>query len=237
MIAYAAIDIRDGRVVQLIGGRPERERLSLPDPVAVAAGFTAAGFKALHLVDLDAALGEGSNRPLIEAVIGSTEIPVQVGGGIRNRAAVAAWLEVGAARVIVGTRAVTDPSWLAEVAAEHPERIVVAADVDGEQVVSHGWTRSTGLPVGDFLGRLTGLPIGGLLVTDVSREGRLEGVDARLFQRLAMSTALPVVAAGGVSSIDDLRQLEAAGARGAVVGTALYTGGVDPVATAKEFNS
>lgn len=237
MIAYAAIDLRAGRAVQLIGGRPERERLSLPDPAGVAGRLAGVGFRALHVVDLDGALGSGSNRDAMLRILAAVNIPVQIGGGIRRGADVAAWLEAGAARVVVGTRAVADPGWLAALAASFAGRVVVAADVRGDRVVSHGWTHRTDLRITDLLDRVQGLPLAGLLVTDVSREGRLAGVDIARFRRLAALTSLPLIAAGGIRSLNDLRELAAAGIAGAVVGTALYTGDVDPVAVAREFAS
>ena len=238
MIAYAAIDLREGRVVQLIGGRPEQERLRLADdPVAVALRFASLGFRALHVVDLDGALDSGSNRNEARRILAAVDIPVQIGGGIRTDQDIDAWLDAGAARVIVGTRAVSDPDWMAAAAARHPGRLVVAADLRDETVVSHGWRRDTGVPVADFLQRLIRLPLAGLLVTDVGREGSLSGIDAALFGRVAAATPVPVIAAGGVGSIQDLRNLAAAGIPAAVVGTALYTGAVDPGAVAEEFQS
>jgi len=226
MIIYAAIDLRAGRVVQLVGGRPDQERLSLPDPVAVARDFIARGFASLHVVDLDGALGEGSNADHIAAIIEAVEIPVQVGGGVRNREALTGWLAAGADKVIVGTRAIEDPEWLAGVAQEFPDRLLVAADVRDEEIVTHGWTRNSGLPVNSFLDRVAELPLAGLLVTDVGREGRLAGIDTTLFASLATRSALPIVAAGGVGTLRDLQRLDGTGVAGAVVGTALYTGAI-----------
>jgi phosphoribosylformimino-5-aminoimidazole carboxamide ribotide isomerase len=236
VIAYAAIDLRGGRVVQLIGGLPERERLSLPDPVAVARRFAEQGFGALHVVDLDAAFQHGSNAAQVEAIIDAVDVPVQVGGGVRDDGSLQRWLDAGAARVIVGTRAINDPDWLAAAARRHPERLVVAADLRDDVIVTHGWTRSSGLPLGDFLAGAGTLPLAGLLVTDVGREGRLEGVDGALFARLAAATRLPVIAAGGIGSLQDLYDLAGAGVAGAVIGTALYTGAVEPRLAAQEFN-
>jgi phosphoribosylformimino-5-aminoimidazole carboxamide ribotide isomerase len=235
MIVYPAVDLRHGRVVQLIGGRPEAERLSLDDPVAVAEGFVAAGFRHLHLVDLDAALGEGSNLTEVEAIVEKVTVPVQVGGGIRDKDMMAAILAIGAARVIVGTRAITDSEWLAEVSRDHPQQVVVAADVRNEEIVTHGWQSRSGIVAGEFLARVSELPLGGLLITDVNREGSLGGINVDLFARLNGATDLPIIAAGGVGSMQDLRSLDSAGIAGAVIGTALYTGAVEPGVVAKEF--
>lgn len=235
MIVYPAVDLREGRVVQWIGGRPDRERLSLPDPVAVARGFQDAGFRALHLVDLDAALGYGSNHRQVREVIDATSVPVQVGGGIRGRAAIDAWLAAGASRVIIGTRAVSDSDWLRETSASFPDRILVAADVRDGEVVTHGWRRGSGHTVEAFLAAVDDLALAGLLVTDVGREGSLAGIDTALFADLVACTTLPIIAAGGIGNIQDLRALATVGVAGAVVGTALYTGDIDPSAAAQEF--
>lgn len=235
MIVYPAIDLRGGRVVQLIGGRPERERVSLSDPMAVARRFAEQGFRALHVVDLDGALQEGGNAPVIRSIIGTVDIPVQVGGGVRSDETLRRWLAAGATRVIAGTRAIEDRAWLEGAARRFPGRLVVAADVRDETIVTHGWKRSSGLPLADFLVAVDALPLAALLVTDVRREGRLVGVDAALFGALASTSRAPIIAAGGIRSLQDLRALDAAGIAGAVVGTALYTGAIDPGAVTEEF--
>jgi phosphoribosylformimino-5-aminoimidazole carboxamide ribotide isomerase len=235
MIVYAAIDLRHGRVVQLVGGRPEHERVSLPDPKAVARRFVSAGFVALHVVDLDGALQQGSNAGDVEGIIGAVDVPVQVGGGVRDEEGVRRWLEAGAARVMVGTRAVTDPQWLRRVSTLFPSRLLVAADVRDDVIVTHGWTRSSGLSTRDFFVRASDHPLAGLLVTDVGREGSLSGIDSGLFARLVDLTDLPIIAAGGIGTLQDLHDLDAAGIAGAVVGTALYTGAIDFRAVTREF--
>ena len=236
MIAYPAVDLRGGRVVQLVGGRPEDERVSLPDPVAVARRWVADGFRALHVVDLDAALGSGSNRDAIFAILEQVDVPVQVGGGVRDDESADTLLKAGAARVIVGTRAVEDHAWLETLAARWPGRIVVAADIRDGIVVTRGWTEGTGLEATNFLERLDPLPLGGILVTDVSREGRMQGADADRFAALAAATRHPLLASGGIRDIHDLHELARRGVAGAVLGMALYTGALDPRATATEFS-
>ena len=169
MIAYAAIDLRGGRVVQLVGGRVDDERVSLADPVSVANGWVGAGFRALHVVDLDAALGSGSNRGHIEAIIRGVAVPVHVGGGLRDDDAVADMLDAGAARVIVGTRAIEDSSWRRAIAERHPGRVIVAADVRDGAIVTRGWQMATSLDSETFIRELDADAIAGVLVTDVSR--------------------------------------------------------------------
>jgi phosphoribosylformimino-5-aminoimidazole carboxamide ribotide isomerase len=235
VIAYAAVDLKGGAVVQLVGGRPEEERVRLPDPAAVALRWQETGFAALHVVDLDAALGSGSNMPAIDAVLAAVDVPVQVGGGVRDEGRVAELLAAGAARVVVGTRAIEDRAWLTALATRHPGRIVVAADVRAGHVVTRGWTVETGLDGVAFIEALAELPLAGVLVTDVSREGRMEGIDADLFQRLCRAAHHPVLASGGITDIEDMRTLAGAGAAGAVLGMALYTGALDAGTVAREF--
>lgn len=235
MIVYAAIDLRGGRVVQLVGGRPEHEKVSWPDPVAVARRWQDAGFPALHVVDLDAALGSGSNREAIVRILESVDVPVQVGGGVRDDAAADALFAAGAGRVIVGTRGIEDPDWLGQLAARYPYRVTLAADVRHGEVVTRGWTEGTGIDALALLDRLDATPLAGVLVTDVSREGQMVGVDEEAFRALASATSHPLTAAGGIGSEADLRALSHAGCAGAVLGMALYTGAVDPARLAQEY--
>ena len=232
MIAYPAIDLRGGRAVQLVGGRPETECISLPDPVEVAVGWADAGFRALHVIDLDAALGTGNNRAIIDRILGAVSVPVQVGGGIRDDATADALIGAGAARVIVGTRAIEDEAWRRALAVRHPQRVVVAADVRGDNIVTRGWTEETALRADSFLRTLSHEPIAAVLVTDVGREGQMIGVDVAKFEVLVRASSHPVLAAGGIRDLSDLRALEAAGVAGAVLGMALYTGAIDAPAAA-----
>jgi phosphoribosyl isomerase A len=230
MKVFAAVDVRGGAAVQLVGGRPERERVRLQDPAAVAVRWLDAGFRHLHVVDLDAALGIGDNAPAIAAIARAAagRASLQVGGGIRDHAAVRRALELGADTVIVGTRAIEDRAWLETAAAEHAHTLVLAADLSGGVIVTRGWTAATRLEAEPFVARLDDVPLAGVLVTDVDREGREAGIDPGLFRRLAASTRHPLLAAGGIASADDISALTEAGAAGAVLGMALYTGRIDP---------
>lgn len=236
MIVYAAIDLRDGKAVQLIGGRPDRQKVALPDPAAVAQRWIDAGFGALHVVDLDAALGSGDNRAFIAEILEVSTVPVQVGGGVRDEAAVADLLAAGAQRVVVGTRAIQDDEWRASTARRFPKKLVVAADVRDGFVTTHGWTRQTQVDVYSFVRELAGEPIAAILITDVSREGRMVGVDVAMFEALVDVSANPVIASGGIRDMGDLRALAQAGVAGAVLGMSLYTGAIDPMAAAAEFS-
>jgi len=237
VIVAPAVDLKGGRCVQLVGGRPEQERVSVPDPVAQSLRWADLGFGTLHLVDLDAALALGDNRLLIRRIVRSTSAMVQVGGGIRDKESLREILDAGAARVIVGTRAVDEPAWLEEVAEEHPETILVAADVQDGRVLRKGWTESTGLEVSELLRRIDPLPLAGVLCTDVGREGRMEGTDLESAGKIVDETRHPVWISGGITTLKELRALEGRGAAGAVLGMALYTGTLSPEKVAKEFGA
>lgn len=235
MIAMPALDLREGHCVQLVGGDYEREEVRLDDPVEVARRWVAAGFTRLHVVDLDAATGRGDNTLAMQELVRLANVPVQVGGGVRDDESIAEWLTEGADRVIVGTRGVEDPAWLAECAARHPGRIVLAADVTERQVVARGWTSQTGRDVLDLIAELRGVPLAGLLVTAVHREGRMAGIDLPLMEDVSEAAEWPVIASGGISSLNDLRNLEGCGVAAAVLGMALYTGALDARIVAEEF--
>lgn len=228
MIAIPAIDLRDGACVQLVGGSYAEERIRLDDPVAVAQRWADAGFTRLHLVDLDAATGAGNNDTLVESIIRGSGMAVQVGGGVRTTERAEALLAMGASRVVVGTRAVEDGPWLAALVSTAPGRIIVAADVRERRVLTHGWTQAGARDVRDFVMGLAPLALAGVLVTAVHREGRLGGTDLPLMEEIAAVSALPVIASGGVTSIEDLTALSDRGVSAAVIGMALYTGAIDP---------
>jgi phosphoribosylformimino-5-aminoimidazole carboxamide ribotide isomerase len=227
VIAFAAIDLQQGEVVQLVGGRPDDVRVRWHDPVAVAKHWVDAGFHALHIVDLDAALGTGTNHPLVEAIIENSAVPVQVGGGMRDESTIDRMLAAGAARVIIGTRAIEEAEWRHSMAARFPNRLVVAADVRDQRVLTRGWTRDTELDWRTLIDQLAAEPLAGVLVTDVGREGQLAGIDEQLFRAVCDRSVHPVLAAGGIANNRDLARLAAVGAAGAVVGMALYTGAID----------
>ena len=236
MIAIPAVDLREGACVQLVGGSYADERVRLADPVAVAESWTHAGFRRLHVVDLDAATGNGSNSALVEEIIREAGVEVQVGGGIRSTEQVQQLFDAGAYRVVVGTRALEEPEWLAHVADLFPGLIVVATDVRERRVVTRGWVRTLPLDIFDVVEDLNELPLGGVLVTAVHLEGQMAGTDLALMEDIAETARFPVLASGGVSSMNDLRSLENRGVSGAVIGMALYTGALDARAVAQEFS-
>lgn len=235
MIAAPAVDLKGGRCVQLVGGRPEDVRVSLPDPVAVARHWASLGFGSLHVVDLDAALGGGDNRAVVARVATATGAVTQVGGGVRDERRLRELLAGGADRVVVGTRAVDDPSWLREVAYRHPDRIVVAADIREGRVLRRGWTEESGTEVASLLAAVADIPLAGVLCTDVAREGRMEGIDLASMADIVDRSAHPVWISGGITTLEDLAALDELGAHGVVLGMALYTGTLDPATVAERY--
>ncbi len=236
MIAIPAVDLRDGACVQLVGGSFSQEKVRLENPVQVARSWEQYGFQRLHVVDLDAATGRGSNIAIVRSLLFDSGIPVHVGGGIRTGEQVEEMLEAGASRVVVGTRAIEEPEWIAELAARHPGEIIVACDVRERHVTTRGWAHTLPLDILDVIEELNGLPLAGLLVTAVHREGQMQGTDLPLMEDVAESSNFPVYASGGVTTMQDLRALEHRGMAGVVIGMALYTGALDPVVVAGEFS-
>ncbi|MET0403363.1 MAG: 1-(5-phosphoribosyl)-5-[(5-phosphoribosylamino)methylideneamino] imidazole-4-carboxamide isomerase [Cystobacter sp.] len=236
MIAIPAIDLREGACVQLVGGSYADERVRVKDPVEALKRWRAHGFKTFHVVDLDAALGKGSNEDVIRSLLGHEPgLNFSVGGGVRTTSKVDSLLSMGASTVVVGTRAIEDPDWLREVAERFPDRLVVAADVKGREVVTRGWTAGSARDIKGVLESLDPLPLGGLLVTAVHKEGQMDGVDLPLVEEVVRTSRHPLSASGGVTTVEDLRSLGRVGAHGAVIGMALYTGRLDAAEVAREF--
>ena len=235
MIAVPAVDLREGRCVQLVGGRPEDERVSLPDPVAEAQRWRELGFGSLHVVDLDAALGTGDNLDVVLAVAAATDAETQAGGGVRATERADRLLAAGVDRVVVGTRALDDPEWLAGLAERHPGRVVFALDTRDGKVLSRGWTEDTGRDVADVLGDVADVPLAGILSTDVGREGQVQGIDRDGCARVLEASPHPVWISGGVTTIEEMAFLEEAGAHGVVLGMALYTGKLDATEVAARW--
>ncbi|MEP6495510.1 MAG: 1-(5-phosphoribosyl)-5-[(5-phosphoribosylamino)methylideneamino] imidazole-4-carboxamide isomerase [bacterium] len=235
MIATPAIDLRDGACVQLVGGSYADERVRLPDVLAVAREWTALGFRQLHVVDLDAAIGSGSNARVVDEILRDSPGRVQVGGGIRSGDRINELLAAGATRVVLGTKALEEPEWLAEQAARFPTVIVVAADVRSGRVVARGWQDTLNMTVTGALATLSGLPLAGVLVTAVDVEGQMRGPELALIDDVMRVSTHPVIASGGVTTLDDLRALAERGVAEAIIGMALYTGTLNARAVAQEF--
>src|SRR6056297_974878 len=219
-----AVDVQDGEVVQLVGGERGTET-RYGDPSETAADWVDRGATTLHLVDLDGAFeGERVNADAFEAIIETTDVDLQLGGGIRTVDDAVDLLDLGVDRVILGTAAVETPEIVAEISEQYPGTVMVSLDAkDGEVVVS-GWTESTGLDPAEAAGRYEDLGAGAILFTDVDVEGQLEGVNTELVSRVCEAVDIPVVASGGVATTTDILALRDAGAAAVVVGTALYEG-------------
>lgn len=236
MQVIPAIDLREGACVQLVGGSYADERVRIADPVAVAQHWTSLGFSRIHLVDLDAATGRGSNREIVREILAATGANVQCGGGVRDLDTIEELLTAGASEVVLGTRAVEDRAWLDQAVARYPGRIIVAADTSSGQVVSHGWSKTDSRDVMTFIDELR-LPLAAVLVTAVEREGRMQGPDVKLIQEVSARSSTPVQASGGVRSIADIRALADAGASAAIIGMALYTGALNPQTIIEEMSA
>ena len=207
MIAIPALDLRGGACVQLAPGSYDEQVIRIPDPVGVAIAWRQYGFRHLHVVDLDGVAGRGDNTAAIQAILDATDVEVQVGGGIRSQELIQRTLNDGAQRVVIGTRALEDPDWLAEMSDLFPGCIVVAADVRDRKVLSHGWTRTQPKLVLDLVQDLNGLPLAGVLVTAVHREEAMRGTDLPLMEDVAEAADFPVFASGGLGSMSGLRAL------------------------------
>ena len=228
MDIWPAIDIRGGRCVRLREGDFNRETVFAADPVDVASRWKAAGARRLHVVDLDGARdGRPANRPLVERIVAETGLPVQLGGGIRDADILAAYLAAGVARVVVGTRAVEEPDWLAEMAGRHPGRVVLGLDARNGRLASRGWLEITPVDVIEYVTRLPAVPLAGIVYTDIARDGVMRGPNVEATRRLAEATPLPVVASGGVSTLDDVAALARLPIAGMIIGRALYEGTIN----------
>ena len=223
MIVIPAVDIRRGRAVRLRQGRSDEETAYADDPAAAARSFLDAGAERLHVIDLDAAFGTGDNRAAIRKVLSSGGSGVQVGGGIRALDEAATFLELGAERIVIGTEALRTPAFLEAAVERFGDAVIVALDVKGDRVRVRGWTDEAGT-LDETLPRVLGGGAPRLLVTQVARDGTLEGPDLALYEGLGEKTEVPIVASGGVRGADDLRALAATGVEAVVVGKALYEG-------------
>jgi phosphoribosylformimino-5-aminoimidazole carboxamide ribotide isomerase len=231
VILFPAIDLKDGEAVRLEQGDMARATTFNRDPAAQARAFEANGFEWLHLVDLDGAFaGKPVNALAVAAILKAVRIPVQLGGGIRTLATVEAWLAEGVARVIIGTAAVRDPEFVRTAARKFPEKIAVGIDARAGKVAVAGWSEATELEAADLARRYQDAGVALLIHTDVERDGMLKGLNLDATIALADAVAIPVVASGGLASLDDVRALTAPRARklaGAVTGRALYDGRLD----------
>ncbi len=229
MILYPAIDLKGGQCVRLRQGDMDRATVFNDDPGAQAAEFAASGALWLHVVDLDGAFaGAPVNGDAVAAIVGAVDIPVQLGGGIRRLETIEAWLERGVARVILGTVAVKDPDLVRTACARWPGRVALGIDARGARVAVEGWAEVSELDARDLALRFEDAGAAAIIYTDIDRDGVMQGPNVDATAALASSVSTPVIASGGVSSLEDLDALSAApGIAGAIIGRALYDGRID----------
>jgi phosphoribosylformimino-5-aminoimidazole carboxamide ribotide isomerase len=233
VIIFPAIDLKDGRCVRLRQGDMAQATVFSDDPSAQARAFETAGFEYLHLVDLNGAFaGRSVNASAILGIISSIEIPLQLGGGIRDRDAIEQWLAQGVARVILGTIAVSDPKLVSEAARAHPGRVAVGIDARNGKVAVKGWAEESEVSALELAKRFEGAGVAAIIFTDIARDGMMEGANVESTAALARAVSIPVIASGGVNSVRDIERLRdcGAGVAGVVIGRALYDGRIDPAA-------
>ena len=232
MILYPAIDLKDGQCVRLLHGDMDKVTVFNASPADQAVQFAKDGFEWLHVVDLNGAVeGRSVNSEAVQAILQAVSIPVQLGGGVRNLAAIEAWIEEGVSRVILGTVAVRDPELVRTAAREWPEQIAVGVDVRKGKVAVQGWTEGTDLDAVELAQRFEDAGVATLVVTDIDSDGALTGANVEAFGAVADAISIPVIAAGGLASVDDIRRLRAhkgVPIAGAVLGRSLYAGAITP---------
>ena len=241
MILFPAIDLKDGRCVRLKRGLMSEATIFNNDPAAQAKSFQRAGFKWLHCVDLNGAFaGRSANGDAVRAIQTAVDLPIQLGGGVRDMAAIESWIASGIARVILGTAALTDPALVKQAATRFPGKIVVGADARGGRVATEGWAAMSDLTPADLGRRFEDAGVAAILFTDVDGDGLLTGVNVSATAALARAVRIPVIASGGVGGIEDIKALLAAGEpniEGVVIGRALYDGRIDPAAALRLVNT
>ncbi len=235
MKVIPAIDIKGGKCVQLVGGKPGTERYEIEDVLGVAMRWQQEGAEMIHIIDLDSAMNTGNNVRLIEKVAASLSVPVQVGGGVRTAEQVQRLFDVGCERIIVGTRAIEDRAFIESISNEYPDGIVVAVDSIENRILIDGWQKSSGKELLSFVKELESLQIFGFLYTNVEVEGRLQGIDPVPIQALLNTTRRPVIVSGGITTMKDLQVLRQMGAHSAVVGMAIYSGSIDFKKAVRDF--
>jgi phosphoribosylformimino-5-aminoimidazole carboxamide ribotide isomerase len=230
MILYPAIDLKGGQCVRLLRGDMEKATVFNTDPGAQARSFVGAGAAWVHVVDLDGAIaGRSANAPAVESILKQVTVPVQLGGGIRDDAGVDFWLGRGVARIVLGTAALKDPDLVHRACRKHPGKIAVGVDARDGKVAVDGWTRTSETTVDELAQRFADAGVAALIYTDIDRDGALQGPNVEATARLARTAPMPVIASGGVSSLDDLAALKKAAPMldGVICGRALYDGRID----------
>jgi len=241
MILFPAIDLKDGLCVRLRQGLMSEATIFNDDPAAQAKSFQRAGFKWLHCVDLNGAFaGRSANGDAIRAIRAAVDLPIQLGGGLRDMAAVEGWIEAGITRVVLGTAALTNPALVKQAAKRFPGKIVVGADAKGGKIATEGWATVSDLTPADLGRRFEDAGVAAILFTDVDGDGLLKGVNVLATAALARALRIPVIASGGVGGIEDIEALlaaEEANIEGVVIGRALYDGRIDAAAALRLVNT
>ena len=231
MILYPAIDLKGGECVRLLRGEMDAATVYNPDPASQAKAFQDAGCAWIHVVDLDGAFaGEAVNGAAVRSILSAVDVPVQLGGGIRSRQHIDTWLEAGISRVILGTVALRDPELVIAACRAHPGKIAVGIDARGGKVAVEGWAETSEITATDLALKFEDAGVAAIIFTDIDRDGALQGPNLEATGALARALSTPVIASGGVSSLEDLRaiaKLDRDGVAGAIVGRALYDGRVD----------
>lgn len=237
MILFPAIDLKDGLCVRLVRGDMQRATIFNPDPVNQAKEFQATGFEWLHMVDLNGAIeGKPVNAEIVRRIVAAVDIPVQLGGGVRNKGTLEHWIDIGVSRIVLGTAALFDPEFVLDACAEYPGKIVIAIDARDGMVSVDGWTKDSGVRALDLALRFEDEGAAAILFTDINRDGVMGGVNVEATVDLAFSLTTPVIASGGVSSLNDLKELKEhtdAGIEGVICGRALYDGRIDSLSAIK----
>ncbi len=232
MILFPAIDLKDGQCVRLKLGEMDQATVFNDDPAAQAAIFESQGFEWLHIVDLNGAFeGRPVNGAAVDAILQAIKMPAQLGGGIRDLATIEMWISKGVRRVILGTVAVRNPELVREACAKFPGRIAVGIDAKGGKVAVEGWAETSELTAADLASRFEDAGVSAIIYTDIDRDGVLKGLNLPATLALAEATSIPVIASGGLASMDDIRALaspECQKLEGAITGRALYDGRIDP---------
>ncbi|MEM1299810.1 MAG: 1-(5-phosphoribosyl)-5-[(5-phosphoribosylamino)methylideneamino]imidazole-4-carboxamide isomerase [Pseudomonadota bacterium] len=239
MILYPAIDLKDGQCVRLVRGEMDQATVFNDDPAAQARAFQDAGCQWVHLVDLNGAFaGAPVNGAAVDAILGAVSVPCQLGGGIRDMATIETWLGKGLARVILGTVAVRNPDLVREAARAFPGKVAVGIDARGGMVAVEGWAETTNITALDLAAKFEDAGVAAIIYTDIDRDGAMQGPNVEPTAALARAVSIPVIASGGVSSMEDLQALKDSGAalNGVISGRALYDGRID-AASAQELLS
>lgn len=230
MIIYPAIDLKDGKCVRLYKGDMDQATVYNEDPATQAFSFARAGFSWLHVVDLNGAIeGRPVNADAVASILSATDLPVQLGGGIRTMAQIDHWIEAGVSRVILGTAAVKNPALVFEACDKYPEQIALSVDAKGLMVATEGWVEGSSLSAVDLVEKFSAAPLAAIIYTDIDRDGTGEGLNMENTRILARGTRIPVIASGGVGSVNDLiavREAAGDGVSGVIIGKALYDGRV-----------